>query len=130
MLITNEVRPRNITSKLFIKVKPSPEHIVCGYDLNLPVGFIPDPCINVEKMEGYLPAEGQPLKKEDYPELWLAVGDAYTQTREIKEFPLNEIEKVKKFFGIKFTPRTYFVETRNCGENEFRIPDLRSMFIS
>lgn len=131
ILLSREGRPVNISLKIFIKVKEveGEKHSDRNSLFYLPLGTITYPMVNVEDIAGYVIADGRTFKKEEWPELYSAIGDEFSLNREIKEFTPTLIESIKKLLKIKFTPRTYFVVTRMCGEDEFRIPDFRGQFI-
>ena len=124
-----EVRVKNILLTYFIKVKPTPSEVVKGIDISMPVGWIPDPLLNVEKIDGFLPADGRAIKKTDYPELYSAIGDLYSVERKKIYHTPTLLERVKKLFKIKYKPTFYIVEIKNCTSDEFRLPDLRAHFI-
>jgi len=129
-LLRRNGRPINVSLSYIVKAKPTESQVVHGIDISTPIGYIPEGgFFGKEIPEGWLLCDGEAIKIDEYPELFEVIGNHYSDTREIKHFTLTPFEKIKKLLGIKFTPRTYTVETRSCSENEFRVPDLTGYFI-
>lgn len=95
----------------------------------LPVGSI-FWAVYPEDKEVYIPAVGQYLTKDMYPDLYKAIGDNYCQPFIEKALPFTLLEKVKLFFSIH-VPIKYIKEQNPLYvHNEFRLPDLRGNYIN
>lgn len=118
-----ENKPNNISLKFIIKSEPD-EH-----DAYQPIGSIPEGgYIGRAVPKGWLECNGATVKKEDYSELFSVIGNNFSVERKVCYHPITTVERIKKFFGIKYIPRTYTIEIGKCSDDEFMLPDLRGEF--
>ena len=120
------------SAKLFIKVKRDTSIDTDILKNNMisefPIGVIhKDFFGKMEESEGWLFSNGRAIKKEEYPELYSVMGDTYSIEEKIVETPTLMERVLNGFVGRILKPKT--IKQRNCGEDKFRIPDLRGRFL-